>query len=231
MEEPSCTSKKVSIGGSLKYEDSYKRGFVLRKLIAVEGQDEVLFFDALLKFLNVAAVEVREVGGKNKFEAKLASFVKLRGFDDIESIAFVCDADNDGAQRAFERLTNIIERVINREESFSGGLVIPSTMSEFSNGDPRIGIYVMPNNLDNGMLENLCLETVESDRSTECVNTFMECALQLDKKPKSEPKARVQTFLAAKEEIVNRLGLGAQKGYWNFDSPVLDELKSFISQI
>jgi hypothetical protein len=35
-------------------------------------------------------------------------------------------------------------------------------------------------------------------------------------------------FLAAQPEVVDCVGLGAQKDYWNLDSPVLSELKDFL---
>jgi len=41
-------------------------------------------------------------------------------------------------------------------------------------------------------------------------------------------KTKVQVFLASQPEIVNSIGLGASKNYWDFTSPVLDELKTFL---
>ncbi len=231
VEDTTCSSKKVSFGGRLKLLDKQKSGFSLRKLIAVEGQDEVCFFNELLNHIEIRDVEVREVGGKDQFKDKFAGFIKLRRFDELESIAFVCDADKKSAVRSFNSLCGIIENVTAEEPSFSGNIVLPSRMGEFSEGNPKIGIYVMPNNSECGMLENLCLDSVEDDPAMECVNEFLECALQLDEKPKNKAKAKVQTFLASKEEIVNRLGLGAMKGYWKFESPAWDELKTFISSL
>lgn len=235
VEDTTCSSKKVSIGGQLELLREHKSGFSLRKLIAVEGQDEVYFFNELIKFIGTSDIEVWEVGGKTLFKPKFAEFIKLRGFDELESIAFVCDADNRSAASSFSSLCGIIENVTTEEPSFSGNIVIPSRMSEFSSGNPRIGIYIMPNNSDRGMLENLCLDivedNVEDNPAMECVNEFIKCALLLEEKPKNIPKAKVQTFLASKEEIVNRLGLGAMKGYWKFESPAWNDLKTFISNL
>ena len=234
VEDTTCSSRKVSFRGRLELQDKHKSGFSLRKLIAVEGQDEVHFFNELIKFIGTSDIEVWEVGGKTQFKSKFAGFINLRGFDELESIAFVCDADNTNsrsAETSFSSLCRIIENVTTEEPSFSGNIVLPSGMGEFSEGNPKIGIYVMPNNSDGGMLENLCLNSVEDDPAMVCVNNFLECALQLEKKPKNIPKAKVQTFLASKEKIVNRLGLGAKKGYWVFESPVWSELKTFISNL
>lgn len=234
VEDTTCSSKKVSIGGQLELLREHKSGFSLRKLIAVEGQDEVHFFNELIKFIGTSDIEVWEVGGKTQFKSKFAGFINLRGFDELESIAFVCDADNTNsrsAETSFSSLCRIIENVTTEEPSFSGNIVLPSGMGEFSEGNPKIGIYVMPNNSDVGMLETLCLENVQNDPAMECVNEFIKCALLLEEKPKNIPKAKVQTFLASKEEIVNRLGLGAMKGYWKFESPAWNDLKTFISNL
>lgn len=234
VEDTTCSSRKVSFGGRLELQDKHKSGFSFRKLIAVEGQDEVNFFNELIKFIGISDIEVWEVGGKTQFKPKFAGFIKLRGFDELKSIAFICDADNRNsrsAERSFRSLCRNIENVATEEPSFSGNIVLPSRMGEFSESNPKIGIYVMPNNSNSGMLENLCLNSVEDDPAMECVNEFIECALQLDEKPKNIAKAKVQTFLASKEEIVNRLGLGALKRYWKFESPAWDELKTFISNL
>lgn len=231
VEDTTCSSKKVSIGGRLELLDKHKSGFSLRKLIAVEGQDEVYFFNELIRFIGISNIEVWEVGGKTQFKPQFAEFIKLRGFDELESIAFVCDADNKSAARSFSSLCRIIKNVTTEEPSFHGNIVLPSRMGEFSEGNPKIGIYVMPNNSDCGMLETLCLENVRDDPAMECVNEFIKCALLLDEKPKNIQKAKVQTFLASKEEIANRLGLGALKRYWKFESPAWNKLKTFISSL
>jgi hypothetical protein len=42
---------------------------------------------------------------------------------------------------------------------------------------------------------------------------------------------KAQAFLAAQTDFVDSVGLGAQKRYWNFDSPALDELKHFLENL
>jgi hypothetical protein len=62
-----------------------------------------------------------------------------------------------------------------------------------------------------------------------CVNEFVSCVRALKIKPKSIAKARAQTFLAAQPDIANSVGVGAQKSYWDFKSPALEELKQFLN--
>ena len=42
-----------------------------KKVLAVEGKDEVNFFNALLKYVRISDFEVYEVGGKPQFKDKL----------------------------------------------------------------------------------------------------------------------------------------------------------------
>ncbi len=194
-----------------------------RKILAVEGQDEVKFFEALLKYMRITDVEVHEVGGKNQFKDKLPALVRMRGFSDVEILAVIRDADED-ANAAFESIRNILEKE---------GLESPTKMNQFSANTikPIVGIFIMPGNSDTGMLEDLCLKTVKSHPAMKCVDLFIDCVLKLNNPPKNSSKAKAQAFLAAMPEIEKSVGIGARKGYWNFDSSELTKLKSFIKKL
>jgi len=89
----------------------------------------------------------------------------------------------------------------------------------------------MPNNADQGMLEDLCLASVEMEPIFGCVDRYMECcpsALPENERSRNPSKAKVQTYLAAQKEITNSLGLGARKGYWDFDYVCFEGIKQFL---
>lgn len=210
--------KSVSISGDLEKDTG---AICLKKIIAVEGQDEVYFLDALLKNMKIGDIEVRAVGGKQQFKDKLPALIRMSGFSDVEVLAIIRDADND-ANAAFKSISNIL-----RKEGFK-----PATeVTQFSEGSPKIGIFIMPGNADAGMLENLCLETVENHSAMDCVRPFANCISELKESPNNIVKAKVQAFLAAMPKLVNSVGLGAQKGYWDFDSEELTDLKLFIDNL
>jgi len=143
----------------------------------------------------------------------------------VTHVAIVRDKDED---RAFESVVNIVERA---------GLKPPSSPSSFSNSKPKVGIFIMPGEAVEGtMLEDLCLETVKGKPAMECVDEFASCVSELKTPPKNISKAKAQVFkaqafLASQTDIVNSVGLGALKDYWNFDSPCLAELKAFLSHL
>lgn len=202
-----------------------------KKVLAVEGSDEENFFDSLLKHMNITDFDIHKVGGKNQFPKKLPALLKTRGFfapDEsplVTHLGIVRDKDED---EAFKSISNIIATV---------GLKPPTKQSTFSDGTPKVGIFIMPGNKVEGtMLEDLCLKSVENHPAMKCVDEFASCVSALPISPKNISKAKVQVFkaqvfLAAQPEVVDSVGLGAQKKYWDFESPALEELKQFLSNL
>lgn len=202
------------------------RAITSRKMLAVEGEDERRFFGKLFEQMELIGVQIEIVGGKDQFKNKLPALVKSSGFSQadgfsfVKHLAIVRDRDEDDA---FDSIANIIKRV---------KLVPPCKHGEFSDADPRVGIFIMPGETIEGtMLEDLCLKTVERADAMTCVEQFTSCVAGLASRPKNPSKSRAQAFLAAQPDTVGSVGLGAQKGYWNLDSPVLEELKAFLGNL
>ena len=197
-----------------------------RKVIVVEGPDDDKFFECLLKSLGVADFDIRFVGGKNEFRNKLPALKRNRGFFDADGSCYVThfvvirDRNSDDA---FRSIANTLKK-----EGFT-----PSEKpGQFSDDHPKVGIFIMPGETIEGtMLEDLCLETVNDRPAMKCVDEFSSCVSALKTKPKNISKAKAQAFLASQPEFANSVGLGAQKGYWNFKSPCLAELKAFLSHL
>ncbi|MFB0525073.1 MAG: DUF3226 domain-containing protein [Phycisphaerae bacterium] len=194
--------------------------------MAVEGLDEKNFFDKLLKYLDISDFQIEDVGGKEKFPKRFPALLKTPGFFAADSsplvthLAIIRDKDED---QALKSIIKIVQ---------DAGLTPPAKHSAFSKSEPKVGVFIMPGSKVKGtMLEDLCLKTVESHPAMKCVNEFASCASALKIKPKNLSKAKVQTFLAAQPEIANSVGVGAQKGYWDFNSSALDELKQFLNNL
>jgi hypothetical protein len=190
-----------------------------RKLIAVEGKDDVGFFVKLLDEIGVTNFFVWGIDGKGNFNRDLPLLSKVPGFASLTHFAVIRDGDTD---EAFASVRSILCQKMGFQN-------VPSTHGEFAIGTPKIGIFIMPGKSVKGnTLEDLCLGTVEEHPSMQCVNEFVSCISALKDRPKNMSKTKVQVFLASQPEIVNSIGLGASKNYWDFTSPVLDELKTFL---
>ncbi|MBC8234641.1 hypothetical protein H8E77_34290 [bacterium] len=174
-----------------------------KKVIAVEGKDEVEFFRALFRYIEITDIEIYNVRGKEQFKTKLPALVRMPGFSDVEAFAVIRDADKN-ANAAFQSISGTLRKQ---------HLESPNQMNQFSEGKPKIGIFIMPGNSDEGMLEDLCLKTVQSHLAMKCVDAFSDCVSKLEIPPRNMSKAKAQAFLAAMPEITNSVGIGAHKGY------------------
>ena len=196
--------------------------FTRKRLLAVEGEDEINFFERLLAHIGISErVDVRKSGGKDNFKNLMQAFTVTRGFRDIEMIAVIRDAD-DNAEDAFRSVSGVLKKM---------GMKPPARPGQFSNGIPAVGIFIVPDNSSVGMLEDLCLDTVENHEAMKCVEGFIECTQRLSEAPKNISKAKVQAFLAAKPRIVGSIGLGAQRDYWDFESKRLQPLIAFLNHL
>ena len=199
---------------------------VSRKILAVEGLDEKSFLDALLKDMGITDRQIEDVGGKVNFRNRFPALLKRPGFFAPDSsplvthLAIVRDRDQDDA---FKSIVEIVKKE---------GLVPPARHGEFSNAVPKIGIFIMPGAKTKGnMLEDLCLESVQKKPAMRCVDEFASCVAKLGDKPKNISKTKALAFMAAQPDIVNSVGLAAQKGYWDFGSPTLEELSQFLDNL
>ncbi len=194
----------------------------LRNVLAVEGEDEKSFFSSLFEHMQMAVPDIRPVGGKDKFPRKIPALKATTGFDGVTQLGIVRDREGDNALASIQNILRM------------HGLEPPVHHGEFSAGHPKVGLFILPGQTIEGtMLEDLCLKTVEDHSAMQCVNDFSSCVASLETAPKNISKAKVQvfkaqTFLAAQPRIVDSVGLGAQKRYWDFDSPCLAELKEFL---
>ncbi|NJL13995.1 MAG: hypothetical protein HC913_13970 [Microscillaceae bacterium] len=176
-----------------------------KSIIAVEGKDEVNFFEAFLQHLAIQDVKVQNFEGKDNFRKNTNALKLSSGFDKVEKIILVRDADfgENAPENAFKSLQDALEKA---------GLPIPTKQGQFTKKEktlPQTAIYIMPYKGSVGTLENLCLDSILAEER-KCIEAFFEC---MPEKPaeKNLSKAKVQAYLAAKKEPINSLGLASKK--------------------
>ena len=200
-----------------------KKKITKEQLLLVEGKDECNFFEALLTHERIEEVQCIDIGGKDKFSNEFPVLVNMEGFKAVSAIGLVRDAEVNQAKSAFESLCyNLKEH----------NLPVPSP-NALNSGPPKVNIFIMPDNQGAGMLEDLCLKTIEGQAAEKCLCDYLSCILTnpafLEEREKfNKPKAKVQAYLATRTPIVNSLGLGAKAGYWDFSPPGFDEVKKFL---
>ena len=164
---------------------------IKRKLLLVEGKDELNLFSELLIDLKLEQdIQIIDVGGKDKFQNSLAGLRRRTGFNTVASVGIVRDAD-DNPGGAFQSVCSALKNT---------GLPQPHRPLQRTDDTPQVTIMVVPGIETKGMIEDVCLESVRDDPAMICVEQYFQClAKQRDILPQNIAKARVHTFLASRE--------------------------------
>ncbi len=209
-------------------DNENKFAIVCTKIAFVEGNDEVNFFKALCKNLGVNDIQFVETGGKDRFSDEFNIWATAPGWDDVVSIAIVRDADN-STDAAFQSVASHLQK---------NGLPVPAAPNEFkSSSGTKYGIFIMPGNREQGMLENLVLDSLDGELLHDLSSNYIDSIQQKKddghdiKVPRNQPKAQLHAYLAGKDKYVPSLGLAAAKGYFNFEHEVFEPIRQFIQQM
>lgn len=180
----------------------------------------------MLKKQLIDTVQILDFAGKDKFQAQLAVVRNTERFRDVVALGIVRDAEQNKATRAFESVCYALKQ---------NNLPVPAALATVMPGKPKTSIFIMPDNNESGMLENLCLQTLAEQPIASCIEQFMQCysggMVQQQKERLNSPKAQVQVYLATRIPIVNSLGLAAQKDYWDFEHSAFHAIKQFLHDL
>lgn len=143
------------------------------KLLLGEGTHEVSFFNKLLEHLGINDVQIDEYGGKYRLVPGIAALTKRSGFSDVISLAVTRDADyaDDPADdllaspRAFQSVCTALQLA---------NLPIPNAPMIKASGQPEVSVFVLPDNQNTGMLEDICIASM-SESDIECISEYFNC--------------------------------------------------------
>jgi hypothetical protein len=191
-------------------------------VLVVEGKEEDLFFEALIKHLKLQDIQIMPIGGKEKLRGNLKALVQTPGFSDVIFLGVVRDADAN-PDTAFQSVRDALQ---------AAGLPTPECPLLPVGEKPRVAVLILPGVDTPGMLEDLCLRAVAQDPAMGCVEQYFEClqhkGLSL---PDNMSKAKVQVFLASRPKAGLRLGEAAQAGYWPWETEAFEQVRNFLQQI
>lgn len=212
-----------------------RRSITKTRLLVGEGRDEELFFRAMLKHLGREDVQVLSSGGKAGLFKFLGLLMSDPKWPDVESLLVVRDADfaldrsiEPAARSAWRSVTDAL-----RER----GLPVPARHGVIPPPEPtatipslRVGVFILPDGLSDGMLEDLCLEAATDDPVKPCLDAYLQCVEEKRGAiPRNLlPKARAHAFLASRSIPDRRVGEAAMTGYWPWDAPALASLLAFV---
>ena len=193
------------------------------KQLLVEGKHALIFFESFIQNLDLMdAIQVHDFNGNTTLKQFLLQFSVSPGFGDIvKTIGVIRDAETN-YKAAFQSVVDALK---------NAGLPTPKKVAEMLDTDPRVGVFILPGSMANGMLETLCLQSVVDDPALTCVDKYLECLKELILIPNVHDKARVQVFLASRKRVPNTLGLAARQNIWPWESPHFSKIRSFINSL
>jgi len=193
------------------------------KQLLVEGKSGVSFFNALIRHLGLADVQIQDFGGKDDLRGFLNAFSLAPGFAaGVKSLGIVRDAESD-ARAARQSVLDSLA---------AARLPCPAQAEVFAGDRPKVGVLILPDACAPGMLETLCIQSVSGDPVWPCVEDYLRCvAEKAGHAPKPLDKARIQAFLASRERPGLLLGHAAQMGCFPWDNPAFERVKTFLRQM
>lgn len=153
----------------------------------------------------------------------------------ISTVGVVIDADVDVSKRWAS-----VQNILNRTGNYTISSDLPSSgliLKPNKDNKPIIGVWIMPNNNSNGMLEDFIAELAEESDTvlSEVDQTLSSIEAKGINKYKGihKAKARIHTFLAWQEDPGTPMGLAITKKYLKPDSatcmPFVEWLNSLFN--
>lgn len=193
-----------------------------KKVLLVEGPDDIWFFNTLLARLNAPAedVQIIDYDGTPKLRRTFASLLldQKVASGHVNAIAVVQDADEDEASAR----RNVIS-------AFSLEGISEPEFGTFRTDDSRgiaVGAFILPNNSDAGNLDQMLYMTM-SESAAHAQTEIFSRALGLEERT-DVYKRKTQVYLASQNEICRGAGRGAARGYFDMTHERISGITDFI---
>lgn len=210
--------------------------------LIVEGNDAIVLANILMKrglnppkgYSNPSKFTnkfVKQAGSISQVELTLENALNQ---PDLTNIGIIVDADQVGATERCQTLAAKIATTLN--QATPNELILPEIGFIWEVSDSlKIGIWVMPNNQDNGYLEHFLLELIDANNTTfqfaqNKLAELMEqefCEFTAIKKQ----KALLHTYLAWQKNPGLPMGTAVQAKYLNAKSPQATNFENWFQQI
>lgn len=202
-----------------------------KKILLVEGKDDE---QVLIHLCDTRGVqkpdEIKQHGSVNQL---LESFPVRLKESDLEALGVILDADTDMAARwqsLRDRLNKAGYQNLPDSPCQGGTILLPPSDSLL----PRVGIWIMPDNQANGILEDFLRSLVPAESPL-----FSHVQASVESIPAGEqrfpdlakPKAIIHTWLAWQEKPGKPLGTAITARFLNPSVAQVDELVSWLDRL
>lgn len=220
-------------------------------ILLVEGEDDRGFFEQVCKSLQLnpdikvappkdyqadyeETLRNGKQGALNLLEDLLTELLDESAA--IKRLALIIDADYDTEEAKGLGYQKTIKQICDRVAEYNFGLVSNQTRGlffEHGDGVAKFGLWIMPNNEQDGMLEDFiktCIKTNEQSLFTHAVQVVDDVP---DKKFKSHhySKAQVNTWLAWQKPPGHGLYYSVSDKLLNDEHALFQDLTQWLKQI
>ncbi len=213
-------------------------------VLIVESENDKYFIEALIAYLNISNINVDSpvcsihdyecLGGLSKLQGKLSELEERIKEENINKIGIILDANQVGIQERVELINQALKTIDENLE-----LSEPNQFIKSEKLDVEIACHIL--NIDGrGELETV-LKAIKSNNSifADCLNTWKKCVEEKGKTVKDKEFDKFwinvyQRYDCCSEKEQKQAGRkcdnesSMKKAIWNFESPQLDELRSFL---
>jgi hypothetical protein len=194
------------------------------RVLVVEGYSDLRFYAELLEYVGKSdQVFIKPFSGREDLTTQFEAFLTPSLLAEKSAIAVIVDADQNPLQAE--------QRLIATLHSATRQNITPGA---WTNGRPRIGLFLVPGQGQPGEIETLVWQSWAADppnqRQRACVEQFAECMQLAGAKPRSPDKGLISALLAIRNDDDPRLGPGAQKRVFDFSRPEYHPLRKFLAE-
>lgn len=200
-----------------------------RLLLSVEGQDDKHVIWAILEHHGFEPhFNVKDEEGYENLHNRLSP--RLKPGTDLERYGIVVDADQDLPAR-WQSIRDVLTRA-----GYAGIPALPDPAGTVVDHEdlPRLGVWIMPDNLVPGMLEDYMVLLVPEgdsliDHARRCLDEIPADRLRFA--PVHRTKALIHTWLSRQQDPGTPLGQAITKRYFRAESPHVAAFLSWLTRV
>jgi hypothetical protein len=200
-------------------------------IAACEGVDDEAFLTRMLDHLSIAERRIDQYRGKSQLPTYLRALRDSTDFETVRAVGILRDADDDPGA-AWQSVRDVLQRLdLPRPPA---PCTIGTGPCQVDGAVRSIGVFIVPGDGLPGALEDLCLGAIADEAGLACVDDFLACVAvrtTIVCRPQDAPKARLNAWLASRDDPTRRLGQAIAAGVIRADSPAFQPIREFLARL
>lgn len=224
------------------------------RILVVEGPGDECVFKELLRFLNLEdQLSLISCGGKGNLSKTLVNVLNFDGFTQLSHIGIVCDNDYPDSRNGLSPLESVAQQISVANEEVKNNhrvrreLPVPSIPRQLTSASPHLSVLLLPNDNDDGAVENLVIQAIGPNKIMDCVGSYLECLRSqgLNLQRAREARSRLSIYLSGKvldKRYANNddsrrefLTQAVEMKWWREENmwhrPAFHDAKAFLGQL